>query len=192
MGGTRIVIDTRKAQSRLGELLARLREPRAGLALIGERLFRRAKESFEKQQSPEGIPWQPLSKRYAEFKAQRRPGRRILEWSGRLAGEIHWGIEGDTVFIATSPLPYAAIHQYGIYDEVTVRQHRRRVKSRDVWGRWEGRRRKIAYGIGFVGPFTRLLVMPARPYLGFPAVDEEATIKELEDYFARERARGGE
>jgi len=126
------------------------------------------RDSFEKRETAEGVPWEPLSLEYA--KRKRGPG--ILRESGALFEQVNRGpfINGNTI-TAGSTLPYAAAHQFGFEGDESVREFVHRVRSRDVWGKLfnpklgKDTRRIIELGKGSVSSHTRHMRIPARPYL---------------------------
>ena len=64
-----------------------------------------------------------------------------------------------------TPVVYAPLHEYGFRGIAKVEPHRRRVKSRDVRGKVDGKRRKIASGVTSVRSFERRVNIPARPFI---------------------------
>lgn len=67
--------------------------------------------NFEQEGRPR--PWAPLSPRYARWKERFAPGRGILELTGRLRRSIVARVEGE-VLVASTDVPYAAAHQFGV------------------------------------------------------------------------------
>jgi phage gpG-like protein len=81
------------------------------LVAVAEWLRFDIRQAFEKQSSPEGVPWKPLTAAYA---AKKKGGLRILELTGALfaSADRSVAISGNQVS-ASSSLPYAGIHQFG-------------------------------------------------------------------------------
>ena len=111
------------------------------------------------------------------------PSKRSLEQSGQtlrdkglLANSITVTVKqihGQLLITASSNLPYARVHQYGINKMVQVKQHTRTLRKTSkgtVYAR--GKRgqklkKKLAEGITIftVNAHSRLMRLPARPYL---------------------------
>ena len=76
MSGVNIEIDVygidaiQRALNYLAQAGEDLREPLDG---IGEHLLNAHLKRWEREQSPEGIPWEPLSEQYTARKRQERP-----------------------------------------------------------------------------------------------------------------------
>lgn len=174
-----IRVDVRDALEATGRLEQVLEHPKPFLEIIAEELYLIGRQSFEREQSPEGRPWFPLSLRYKQRKARMFPGRGILRFRGQLVRSLRRGIdEGSATAWATAgPLAHAAVHQHGVYGNVSVRAHRRRIKSRDI----RQGRSKIASGVGFVKQHMRRMHIPARPYLGFPPEAQERAARDIEE-----------
>lgn len=111
MAGTQIRVDLKDVSRKLGLLVESLRQ--ALRQAIAERLFFLTRSSFEREASPEGAAWQPLSLGYALRKSQLFKSQGILRRSGTLFRTIFRGVEDRFAFVSTAPLPYAAIHQFG-------------------------------------------------------------------------------
>ena len=75
------------------------------------------RRNFDEEGRPER--WWPLSPAYASEKARKFPGRKILERTGRLRQSIDVRFEPGPALsagtiLASSDLPYAAAHQFGV------------------------------------------------------------------------------
>jgi len=99
-------------------LLARLQDLRPAWSYIREDFWLLEREQFESEGKYVG-GWPALSPRYAAWKAQHFPGRKILELYGRLKASMT-GMTPDTVWQAEpqkmtigTTVPYAAVHQTG-------------------------------------------------------------------------------
>ncbi len=171
-----IKVDISDAMKSLNRLEQALRHPAVFLRIISEKMARRARISFEREQSPEGHKWAPLSPRYAAWKTRRMPGRGILRASGQLVRSIHSGVTDRTAFISTANLPHAAIHQYGFVGGMTVKAHVRAGHMRRAAG---GKRKTIAVRPHGVSAFRRWMAIPARPYLGFPLADQREATEDI-------------
>ncbi len=158
-----------------------LRNPRPYLQMIANELMRVSRQSFEREQSPEGAPWPALSPKYAAWKAKRMPGRGILRAKGQLVRTVFTGVTDRMAFISTANLPHAAMHQYGFNGAVAVPAHTRGPFKRRASG---GSRRTQSVKAHSVKAFSRRIHMPARPYLGFPLSSEARVIQDIEQDLA--------
>ncbi len=155
-----------------------LRNPQPFLELIAEELFLVTRNAFQKETSPDGRKWLPLSLRYAKRKLKLGKGSQgILRFRGQLFRSIRRGVEGNRAFISTGDLAHATIHQHGFSGSESVGAYTRKVKSADI----RKGRKKIASGIGQVKPHSRRMKMPARPYIGFPPASQARVVKDIEE-----------
>ena len=98
MAGVNIQIDIRgadaiqKALSRIAQAGGNLREP---MGDIGEHLLNSHRKRWELEQSPDGIPWEPLSEQYAERKRQKRPAAGTLVYDDLLKGLLRYQVRGQ-------------------------------------------------------------------------------------------------
>lgn len=83
------------------------------MADIAEGLLQRTEDRFDAQVAPDGSRWAPLSPRYAARKRRKGYDTPLLVREGRLRGELRSGWGGDYAEVATAPLAYAALHQFG-------------------------------------------------------------------------------
>lgn len=138
------------------------------LEQIGAGLARNTQERFDDARDPRGEPWKPLSELYAPIKK----GNGILRvsgMSGGLQGMITYEATTDEVAVG-SKKPYAAIHQFG----GTIRpKNGPHLIFRTVHG--------LA--------FAKSVTIPARPYLGISAQDEDTILDAAETMW--QRATGG-
>lgn len=79
---------------------------------IGEALLQSTDARFDKQQAPDGTPWQPLSPKYAAYKRKRGYGKKILKMRGHLRDTLTMQATDASVSIGSNRI-YAAMHQYG-------------------------------------------------------------------------------
>ena len=124
MAGVSIEIDVHgasaieKALNRLARTGRDLDQP---LKDIGEHLLGVHKERWQRQESPEGIPWEPLSEAYARRKRGEKPNAGILVYSGTLRRALTYQIRGNALLFGTKEIgggedddrDYAATHQFG-------------------------------------------------------------------------------
>lgn len=135
---------------------------------IGEYLVRSTRERAEREVSPDGVPWDALTPRYAARKAKKYPGAKILHRDFHLLGDqLAAQVDDDTLRVGTNAV-YGAIHQFGgtihhgSYQRIRDRRH---FDARDV-------------------------AIPARPWLGVSAEDADEIHAITLDYLRR--AVGGE
>jgi phage virion morphogenesis protein len=109
-----IDIDDRQVKATLDRLI------RAGVSLvtpmrnIAEELLNSTQDRFDLQQSPDGVPWAPLSEKYLKSKRKRESdgADAILVLEKHLRGELAYN-SGDDWMEITAPRVYAATHQFG-------------------------------------------------------------------------------
>lgn len=108
-----IVIDATAALATFDRIQAAGADLGPLMADLAEGLLHRTEDRFDRQRAPDGTPWAPLSPRYAARKAKKKGSAPLLVFEGRLRGELRseWG--PDFAEVATAPLPYAALHQFG-------------------------------------------------------------------------------
>ena len=133
------------------------------------------KERFEKEQSPSGEKWKPLSDMTIAIRRKKHPtgDMRILQDSGELRRILAKPVAveaGNSYVIFGTKLKYACIHQFGGSINVSKKQ------------------RRVLYRKGFrVG---RTIKIPARPFLGI--TDSEVQhIKSMFTSYIKRRILGG-
>lgn len=116
MAGTsiKIELDDQRINKVLDQLIragVSLAEP---MAEIGEQLLANTQDRFDAQESPDGVPWAPLSDKYLKSKRKRksRGANAILVLDDHLHGEMAYN-SGDDWMEITAPQVYAATHQFG-------------------------------------------------------------------------------
>lgn len=110
-----IDVDSERALAALRNAVAQLDD--AGLTSllerVGNRLLNSTRARAEQEISPDGVPWVALSRKYAAKKAEKRPGKRLLELDGHLLGDrLNYQVLGRELLLGTHA-PYAATHQFG-------------------------------------------------------------------------------
>lgn len=119
-------------------------------------------EGFERERSPDGVPWQQLKPATVRQRGNAHP---ILRVQGDLYRSLQPGTSADTAFVGTN-WPYARAHQFGAR---IARQggrttlYFRRGRDGRVGNRFVRRRRSNFQQDATVGPYE--IVIPARPYL---------------------------
>lgn len=153
------------ATQRLQELLGRIGNLRPFFQQVGQSLADSARANFRAQGAPDGTPWVALrpSTVAARIRDHKTPIQ-ILRRDGHLVGSIKFEVGNDEVRIG-SPSPYAAIHQLG--GDI----------QRQAGSRWtDGRRfsKRDRAPVGRERAITaHTITIPARPYLGVSAEDEQ-------------------
>ena len=115
MAGVRITVDFEGAEA-VSRALRRIAEAgqnlEPALADIGEHLVNSHQERWHLEQSPDGVPWAPLSADYAEWKRRKRPSAGILVFDDLLRGQLAYVVSGHQLQVGTNR-PYGARHQFG-------------------------------------------------------------------------------
>lgn len=138
--------------SPIAELVRRLEavdgDRREAMEAIGAAWETTTRNRFETSTAPDGTPWKP-SQRVLAHKGK-TPLKTLVE-SARLKGSITHQVDGDTVEVGTN-VEYAAAHQFG----ATIQQ-------------------AGAHAVPLVLPEGatggRVIVLPARPFLGIEEGD---------------------
>lgn len=158
MAGARVELefDSRQTLAALRNALAELDNPRAVLLDIGEALVNSTRDRFRAERGPDGVPWAALSPRYLANKSP-NPGK-ILQRSGALVRQIFPQVEGTTLLVGTDRV-YGATHQFGA-----------------LQGRFGKTKRGAPIPWGTI---------PARPFLGVSAEDDQEIIAILRDHLQR-------
>ncbi len=143
----------------ISHALPGLRSAAAGLAhsapllrQIGVYLVHSTHERFNAGTDPQGSPWKPLLPAYAAVKT----GTGILigsGMSGGLQGSITFDTGVDSVVWGSNKI-YAAVHQFGAVIRPT-------------------KAKALRFFLGPTLVIARQVTIPARPYLGLSAADDE-------------------
>lgn len=139
------------------------------LARIGEYLQDSSRDRFKSQSGPDGTAWQPLQPRYQRRKKQNKD--KILTLRGYLRGYIHWQADGDDAVLVGTNAKYGGIHQFGGTIQQPTRQstvHFGAGKAKHLFVKKKKAKRSMEVSIG-----AHQVNMPARPYLGVNADDQE-------------------
>jgi len=181
MTGISISVELQDATARqsLRDLLTRIENPRGFYKGVGELLLASTRDRFETETAPNGAPWTPLKP--ATIRARTRKGQlplTILRSNSKgmsgssLAGSINYIASDDEVRVG-SPKVYAAIHQLGGTID-------KQAGSRYMVGRRFAKRDKE--GGKDVAIKAHAITIPARPYIGISAADQEAILEQAEDF----------
>ena len=136
------------------EAVARAEHPEDWLAEIGEAVVASTKERFARAEAPDGTPWAPLAPATI---ARKGHARILIGETGALSSTIFYEVGPRRVEIG-SPMIYAAVHQFGA--------------KKGAFGRTR-RGRPIPFGD-----------IPARPFLGLSAGDEDTILTIVRDAIA--------
>ncbi len=163
-------IDDNDIKRLLDDLSRRLDDMSPAMRAVAHEMKNSVLKNFEAEGRPRR--WKP-SKR-----ALREHGK-TLQDKGRLAGSFSTDHGRNYAEVGTS-VEYAPTHQFGARKgefgrkTVTIKAHRRKVKSRDI----RKGRRLLAQGVAFVKEHQRIMEfpwgdIPARPFMVVPDEDME-------------------
>ncbi len=105
-----IQIDVAQSLGRLMDISAALQNPQRLYRVLGETLLNVHKKRFNEQQSPDGVPWQPISPKSQAKK--RKNKNKILIEEGRLRDTLNYKATSVGVELGSS-LVYAGRHHFG-------------------------------------------------------------------------------
>lgn len=168
MTGARLTLELqdREIRAALREWRITGRNPVPMFRAIGTRLVSNTQDRFDAETAPDGTPWKPVQEPWASMKR----GAGILRESamrGGLQGFITFDVAGGELAVGSNKI-YAAVHQFG----ATIRP-----KS----GPWLIFRTPGGRAFGAAHQVT----IPARPYLGLSATDQEDILDTVEFFLAR-------
>lgn len=152
-----------QAQAALARLIARSRDLSGLMANIGERLTESAQRRFRDGVGPDGIPWAPL----------KRGNRTPLVDSGRMRNDIFPSHGADFVEISATARQ-ARWHQEGTDPYVIEPKDKKAL----AWPGGPGPRKKVNHP-----------GLPARPFIGLSAEDEQTIGRLAEAWFDLSGAR---
>lgn len=159
-----------RVRKALSEIQAMGERPQGLLGSIATGLLHNTLDRFNAEAAPDGSAWSPLTAWYLRFK--RGPGiLRGAAMNGGLQDSISSEVQGNSVVVGSNK-PYAAVHQFG----ATIRPKN------------AGGLLVIRSGEGGKGPVmgkARSVTIPARPYLGLSARDEETILDATETHLDR-------
>lgn len=186
-----VTINDRDMLEQLSSLVEHMDNPMGFYKNVGEYLLNSIHDNFDREETPAGMAWQGLKEK---TKLQREKKRltpiRILRARGRLAGSFS-SIATPTEVRVGTPVPYAAIHNFGgdieqparkqtiyqRYDEKTDTIHQKFVrKSRSNFARDVD-----------VGAHT--ITMPARQFAGVSQEGERIILGIAQDWLRAEAGR---
>lgn len=188
----KITLRDQDAGLELQGILARLDDRRSFYASVGERLLSSSKDRFREENAPDGTPWAALKAR--TIKARERKGQTPLtilrsnskgKAGSSLAGSVNYEASSEEVKIG-SPLAHAAIHQFGGTIKVPERKgkiYRKKDESGQVGRRFV--KKSEADVVSDVTIPAHQIKIPARPYVGLTAGDEEGILEDARDWLIR-------
>lgn len=187
MAGTRIriAVDDASIRAALKGLVAKVADLRPAMEEIGSSLTTSTSLRFERQQDPQGRPWKPLAK--STLRRKKDGAALILHESGRLKQSVTHRATTTEVEIGTN-LVYAAAHQLGAAIErhaYAAQVRLRKVKGeggRTLWRFASRRHRKVEVRRAVIG--DHVIKLPARPFLGVSAGDQQAVLVILKRHLA--------
>ncbi|HBS99184.1 MAG TPA: phage virion morphogenesis protein [Citreicella sp.] len=172
--------DARRA---LEEMLQRMENKLPFYKAVGDRMLMSTTDRFTHENAPDGTPWAAL--RAATIKArERRKQTPIvkLRAEGHLKGSISYEATAEEVRVG-SPVEYAAIHQLGGTINKPARQakiYRKKDEAGQVGRRFVSK--DDANDVTDVTIPAHKITIPARPYLGLSAADEEGVLEDAETW----------
>lgn len=184
MANLTISIDDAELRKAIDRLYDRMSDLTPAMQSIGDYMVTATRDRFDTQTAPDGIKWEKLSPRYAARKARMRGvvfgGKRVLALRGTLRDTIRYQASRSDVVIGSNQ-PYAAIHQFGgdIQNKGGSRTLNFKV-GRNGRSRFAKRSRANFQQTVNVGASSATI--PARPFLGVSAQDEQEILKILGDY----------
>lgn len=113
----RVDFDDGQIQSALANVLARLANPQPMMIEIGELVANSTMARFATATAPDGSEWKTNEQStvdiYNSMFASAGAKRPLVGETRRLGGEISWQLDGRDAVEIGSPLPYAAMQQFG-------------------------------------------------------------------------------
>ena len=113
MAGARHVItyDDQPTRDALAELQRKGQNLQPLFADFGESLLLSWRERWDREEDPEGLPWEPLSEKYAKRKAKKKPNAGILVYDAFMI-ELFYDATDKALEIGHDE-EYGATHQFG-------------------------------------------------------------------------------
>lgn len=108
-----IQIESLALQAMFQRLMDFGEDQRVVMADLAEGWLHRTEERFDTQRAPDGTPWVELTESHKAFKRREGYPETILVMEGRLRNELRSDFGADYAEVATAPLPYAGLMQFG-------------------------------------------------------------------------------
>lgn len=141
---------------------------------MGEFLVMSTRERAEREVSPDGTPWAPLSPAYRRAKQKKRGNAKMLKFDFHMLGDqLTHQVAIDALFVGTNA-PYGAAQHFGhTYDRQARSQtlHFRRGADGKVGPRFVPRKKANVTRKADVP--AHQAVLPARPWLGVSSEDAD-------------------
>lgn len=178
MAGIKLTIDDTDIQKALTKLAKASSDLSIPMAQVGEHILHTTRERFRTQQSPDGIPWQALSKKYKK----KRNKDKILTERGHLQGQLVMQSNKDSAAVGSNRI-YAAIHQFGGDINMPARQRElffKRTKDGGVSNKFVKPKKSDFSQTVITGSYS--IKIPARPYLGLSDTDKKKVLSILTNH----------
>ncbi|MCP4468996.1 MAG: phage virion morphogenesis protein [Aestuariibacter sp.] len=174
MAGVTLEYNAAAALAKINAAAGTLESPRTMFLDMGEFLLASTERRFSTQTAPDGSPWKALSPAYQ--KRKRKNKNRILVLEGYLKKLLRYQASNEALLLGSDRV-YAAIHQLGGTIDIAARSQQAYFKQtkKGVGNRFVKKSRSNFAQRVTIGPYT--ITMPARPYLGVSAQDEERLIE---------------
>ncbi len=180
----RLAIETEGMLAALGRLAQLGANPLPVLDELGSNMVLRTQERFARGQAPGGAAWKP------SLRALKTSGQTLVD-SGRMRDDVSHQVSGTEVRWGAVAV-YAGIHQFG---GVVTRRARTQTLAFGAGGKFlsrkaAGKRKKGAIAVAVAEIWAHSFKMPARPFIGFDAVDEGIARGIIGDALARAAGSG--
>lgn len=190
--GIRIVVVDAVVMSELSRLEQRDRSD--AMHAIGGYLVTATQQRFEREQGPDGRPWQQLSPRTANKRIgkTRRGYDHILRVKNRLYSSVTYRAAADSLAVGTN-VAYAAIqHEGGVIKQPARRQtiHQRYDPKSDTLDQRFVKRSRSNFARD-VDVKAHEITIPPRPYLGISDEDRAEILQIVADTERRALSGGG-
>jgi len=156
--GKYYIYDDKDLQELLKAVKDRIGNLQPAFEVIGQVIHTSIRRNFEEGGRPKA--WQDLADSTKKQRAKKNkwPGQ-ILVMSGEKDGLLS-SISYDAMpekLVLVANKPYAAIQHFGFDGQMSIKAHRRKVKTRNITD--------VASGVAFVKAHSRDVKIPARPYM---------------------------
>jgi phage gpG-like protein len=185
------------ARAKAKAIAAGVRDLSVPLAAFGQKLVASVQRNFELGGRPRWTPSRKIAGFTARHPKATRSPKTLID-RGTLKNSIQVEAVAPRLVRVGTNTAYAHVHQKGFQGAVQIGPYLRRVQTRDVHGMYPDtvkrgknkgktvhRKGVIAQGFCRVGPHTRQMNIPARPFLVVQAEDERMWWQLLEDYLRK-------
>ena len=108
-----IPVDSMALQAMFQRLLDFGEDQSVVMADLAEGWLHRTEARFDTQRAPDGTPWTELTEGHKAYKRRKGYPETLLVMEGRLRNELRSDFGSDFAEVATAPLPYAGLMQFG-------------------------------------------------------------------------------